>query len=143
MELQNKSPSSDRSILFYDGDCAFCHWSIKLVAAWLKPMNSVKFAPLQGPTAAKLRADGMAIPTDLDAVCFVDGSQVASGPFAFYEAAKYFRMPWALLACARIFPAFFSWGIYRLIARNRYRLFGKAETACILPTAEQRAAQRD
>jgi predicted DCC family thiol-disulfide oxidoreductase YuxK len=143
MEFQNNYRSSDRTILFYDGECAFCHWSIKLVADWLKPMNSVKFAPLQGSTATRLRAEGLAIPADLDAVCFVDGIQVALGPFAFYEAAKYFRMPWALIACGRILPAFFSWGIYRLIARNRYRLFGKADAACILPTAEQRAAQLD
>lgn len=133
----------DRRILFYDGDCAFCHWAVKLVARWLKPESRVHFAPLQGSTAATLREEGLPIPRDLDAVCFVAGSKTWLGPFAFYAVARFLRWPCSLLACGRFLPAAVSWGAYHLIARNRYRLFGKANEACLLPTAEQRAAQLD
>jgi predicted DCC family thiol-disulfide oxidoreductase YuxK len=38
---------------------------------------------------------------------------------------------------AWVFPRFFRDFIYRIIAKNRYRWFGK-HTQCALPTAEQR-----
>jgi len=130
-------------ILFYDGECAFCHWSVKFVARCLKTQNDVQFAPLQGVTAHKLRSEGLPIPTDLDAVSFVEGDRVYLGPFAFFAVAKHFRWPYSMIACGRFVPACLSWSIYRVTASNRYRLFGKATEACLLPTAEQRAAQLD
>jgi predicted DCC family thiol-disulfide oxidoreductase YuxK len=130
-----------RKILFYDGECAFCHWSVKLVAAWLKPKSGVKFAPLQGTTAARMRDEGIAVPRDLDAVCFVAGSEATLGPYAFYSIAVFFRCPMSMLAFSRFLPQWLSWSAYRLVARNRIRLFGKADSACVMPTPEQRAAQ--
>jgi predicted DCC family thiol-disulfide oxidoreductase YuxK len=131
----------NRKILFYDGECAFCHWSVKLVAAWLKPKSGVMFAPLQGTTAAQLRDEGLAVPRDLDAVCFVAGNEATLGPYAFYSIAVFFRWPMSLLVFARILPECLSWSAYRLVARNRIRLFGRAESACLIPTPEQRATQ--
>jgi predicted DCC family thiol-disulfide oxidoreductase YuxK len=132
-----------RLILFYDGECAFCHWSVKLVARWLKTDSGVKFAPLQGVTAARLREEGVQVPVDLDAVCFVTGEVALLGPCAFYTVARFFRWPMSVLTYARFLPKRLSWCGYRLVARNRFRLFGRAETECVLPTAEQRAAQLD
>jgi predicted DCC family thiol-disulfide oxidoreductase YuxK len=42
--------------LFFDGDCAFCHASVRRVARWDK-RGRVCFAPLQGETARKLGLD--------------------------------------------------------------------------------------
>lgn len=130
-----------RLILFYDGECAFCHWSVKLVARWLKPGSGVKFAPLQGATAARLREEGVQVPVDLDAVCFVAGEVAMLGPYAFYSVAGLFRWPMSVLTYARFLPNSLSWCLYRLVAWNRFRLFGRAQNVCVLPTAEQRAAQ--
>jgi predicted DCC family thiol-disulfide oxidoreductase YuxK len=129
------------TLLLYDGECAFCHWSVKLVAKFLKPRSGVKFAPLQGETATRLRADGLDIPSNLDSMCFIVKGQVWQGPFAFYAVAKLFSWPWSCLAWGRILPARFSWWAYSLVARNRFRIFGKTKSTCIFPTAEQRASQ--
>lgn len=141
MLREEKQAAQERCIFFYDGECAFCHWSVKLVARWLKPNSGVKFAPLQGLTAGKLRKEGISIPTDLNAVCFLAGNTVSLGPFAFYSLAILFRWPASILARGCLLPRCLSWSAYRLVARNRYKLFGKAGSACVLPTAEQRAAQ--
>ena len=132
---------NDRLILFYDGECAFCHWSVKVVGRWLRPNSGVKFAPLQGATAARLRKEGVTVPSDLDAVCFVAGDVATVGPYAFYSVAVFFRWPMSMFSYARFVPRSISWCLYRLVARNRFRLFGRAKTACVLPTADQRAAQ--
>nr|WP_328243734.1 DCC1-like thiol-disulfide oxidoreductase family protein [Priestia megaterium] len=40
-----------------------------------------------------------------------------------------------LMACFRVVPAFIRNPLYRFIARNRYKWFGK-QTSCMLPTPE-------
>ncbi len=45
---------------------------------------------------------------------------------------------WWLLSLARIVPRFVRNPVYRVIARNRYRVFGK-RTTCRLPTDIERA----
>jgi predicted DCC family thiol-disulfide oxidoreductase YuxK len=53
-------------------------------------------------------------------------------------ATRYFRGPWKLMGLMRIFPrALRDWG-YDLVARNRYRWFGRVDE-CMVPTAELRA----
>ena len=45
---------------------------------------------------------------------------------------------WWLLSLARIIPRFVRNPLYRVIARNRYRVFGK-RTTCRQPTEAERA----
>jgi predicted DCC family thiol-disulfide oxidoreductase YuxK len=45
---------------------------------------------------------------------------------------------WRVVAWLRFMPRVLRDGTYRVIARNRYRWFGKRET-CRVPTAEERA----
>jgi predicted DCC family thiol-disulfide oxidoreductase YuxK len=45
---------------------------------------------------------------------------------------------WWLLSLARFIPRGIRNPVYRLIAHNRYRWFGKRQT-CRIPTAEERA----
>jgi predicted DCC family thiol-disulfide oxidoreductase YuxK len=44
--------------------------------------------------------------------------------------------PWRVLTVFRLVPRPLRDGLYRLIARNRYRLFGQRQT-CWIPTSEQ------
>ncbi len=44
--------------------------------------------------------------------------------------------PWRVAALARLVPRPLRDPVYRLVARNRYRLFGRRET-CWLPSAEE------
>jgi predicted DCC family thiol-disulfide oxidoreductase YuxK len=45
---------------------------------------------------------------------------------------------WSILALARFVPRFVRTPIYRWIARNRYRWFGRRE-ACRVPSGDERA----
>ena len=45
---------------------------------------------------------------------------------------------WSLAGIGRVLPRGFRDAVYKLVARNRYRLFGKHES-CVLPDPKYRA----
>ncbi len=82
-------------------------------------------------------------PHDLDTVyVVVEYDQPAERLLARSDAIlfllKHLGGIWKLAAVGRILPRTIRDGIYGLVARNRYRVFGKSE-ACMLPSPESRA----
>jgi predicted DCC family thiol-disulfide oxidoreductase YuxK len=113
-------------------------------ARWLMardPEARLRFATLQGETAAALRARHPEIPADIDTVVYVDAGGGAERVYLRSEAllrawaALDPANPWLRLLSALPRPLLDL--AYRLFARTRYRLFGRYET-CPLPTPPQR-----
>lgn len=136
------APDLDRDpILLFDGECGLCARSVRWLLARERADDDGPrpfLAPLQGPTAQALRARHPRIPTSVDTVVYVDGGRVYLRTKAFLHVARHLRRPWRWAYAWRWLP---GWGFdlgYRLIARVRYRIWGKAD-ACALPTAAQRA----
>ncbi|MGN6105941.1 MAG: thiol-disulfide oxidoreductase DCC family protein, partial [Kofleriaceae bacterium] len=94
--------------------------------------------PLQGETAAALRARFPQIPATIDSVVLVDGDRVHLRTKAFLYVAKYLTRPWRWAYHLRWLPAVVVDLGYRLVARIRYRVWGKLDT-CTRPTADERA----
>lgn len=130
-------------IVFFDGDCAFCDGRVR----WLiehDPEGRLRFAPLQGETAATVRAAfPERFPEDLDTLVYLrpdaDGrADLRLRSAAVFELLQEIGGPTAWLALLRFLPrALTDWG-YRVFARNRYRWFGRLD-ACAVPTPAQRA----
>jgi len=125
--------SSDTNLLFYDGTCGFCHRVIKLSNKWLKNDN-VKFATLQGKKAEELKSKFLNFPKNVDAIVFYsyEKDKIDIAAKGFFELAKHFKWPWRFIAIFKIVPGFISNFFYKLIALNRYKLFGRKD-ACELP----------
>ena len=141
MEGPASEPAGGEAIVLFDGVCAFCNRAVD----WLlrrDPAGRLRFAPLQGETAARLRARHPEIPAALDAIALVetvDGRERVS-----------LRSEAVLRACARIAdaPGWVRWLAlvprpladlgYRLFARVRYRVFGRLD-ACRIPLPGERA----
>ena len=124
-------------IVLYDGSCGLCHKSVQ----WLlrhERDHALRFAPLQGETAARLRERFPAIPETLETVVLVDGEHARLRSKAFLYAAQHLRAPWRWAHAVRWLPGFALDLGYRLIARIRYRVWGRAEL-CDLPSPEHRA----
>jgi predicted DCC family thiol-disulfide oxidoreductase YuxK len=130
-------PPLPSSILLYDGVCGLCHGAVRWVAAH-DDGHTLRFAPLQGPTAATLRAARPEIPTGLESVVLVEGGQVHLRSQAFLHLARHLRSPWRWLYRLRWLPARLIDPAYRLVARFRYRVFGRHER-CEIPSVEDRA----
>ena len=122
--------------MLYDGECGLCHRAVKFLLK--RDQRQLWYAPLQGETAAQLRALHPEIPQTLESVVLVDGGRAHLRSKAFLYGAKYLTRPWRWAYHVRWLPAVVLDLLYRVIARIRYRVWGKFD-ACTLPTVEQRA----
>jgi predicted DCC family thiol-disulfide oxidoreductase YuxK len=122
-------------IILYDGQCGLCHRSVR----WLlrRDGGRLRYAPLQGPTAAELRRRFPAIPMTLESVVLVDGGHAWLRSRAFLHAARYLERPWRWGYALRWLPAALLDPLYRVIAHYRYRWFGHYDE-CRLPSEAER-----
>jgi predicted DCC family thiol-disulfide oxidoreductase YuxK len=124
-------------IVLYDGTCGLCHRSVRWILRHERDAT-LQFAPLQGETAAALRARVAGIPVGLDSVVLVDGDRAYLRSQAFLHAARHLRAPWRWGYAFRWLPGPLLDLGYRVIAALRYRLFGRAEL-CDVPSPAHRA----
>lgn len=90
---------------------------------------------MQGEIGAALyRRHGMD-PRDPVSLLLVDGDRVREDSDAVLAIYTALGWPWALLGALRIVPPLLRDPVYRVVARNRYRLFGKRAT-CWVPPSE-------
>ena len=126
-------------LVLYDGVCVVCN----RVVQWLLKHDrgaQLRFASLQGETAAAVRQRHPEIPEDLDSIVYVengDGDErVSWHSEAIFRICRDLEAPSWVLGLRRL-PRSWSDIGYRLFARSRYRLFGKLD-ACPLPSPEVR-----
>ncbi len=119
-------------ILFFDGVCGLCNRFVDLL---LKTDNQdlYRFAPLQGETASnKLgRQDG-----DLQSFLLLDQEKILEQSDAVLLVLRRLGGAWPLIGLLYVFPRPVRDLVYRFVARNRYRWFGKRDV-CRLPTPEE------
>jgi len=96
----------------------------------------LKFSPLQSQTGQQLKSQ-FNIPLEIDSVIFIDNNKVYTYADAALRICKYLDWPAKALYAFIIFPKFIRQPIYKWIAKNRYKWFGKKE-ACMVPTKEVR-----
>ncbi|HMP51033.1 MAG TPA: DCC1-like thiol-disulfide oxidoreductase family protein [Candidatus Melainabacteria bacterium] len=130
---------SGRSLIFYDGVCGLCNHFVKFVLSNTADKPFV-FASLQSEFASKrLQRHGIKA-ADLDTVYVqVDGgepdSKVLSRSDAIVHILRGLKAPMPQFATIlNIIPRPLRDLGYRLVAKIRYRLFGKYDT-CLLPSA--------
>jgi predicted DCC family thiol-disulfide oxidoreductase YuxK len=129
-------------ILLYDGVCGLCnHWV--QFALERDAGGRFRFAPLQGKTAATILARHGKDPAKLDTVYLVldpetPNETLLSKGKAIGRVLHELGGIWRICAVFRFLPsALLDFG-YDLVARNRYRWFGRHDS-CPLPTPERRA----
>jgi predicted DCC family thiol-disulfide oxidoreductase YuxK len=124
-------------VLFFDGVCVLCNRSVRL-AMRLDRDRRFRFAPLQGETAEKLRARHPRMPRAIETLVYVeDGERIFLRSRGAMRAARELPYPWRALSWLAIVPAPITDVLYRVVARLRYRLFGKYDS-CRIPTKEER-----
>lgn len=124
-------------IILFDGVCNLCNASVQFVIRH-DPQARFKFAALQSATAEKLLQNCAVDRASLDSVILVEDGHVYIESDAALRIARKLSGGWSLLAGFSIVPRPIRDAVYRLIARNRYRWFGKQES-CMMPTPDLRA----
>ena len=118
-------------IIIFDGVCNLCN---DLVAFIIKrdPQSLIKFAPMQSAAAASLLKDYGISDTDLDTFILIKDRKLYERSTAALEIAFALGWPWRAAMVFKIIPRPLRDMIYRIIANNRYRWFGKREQ-CMVP----------
>jgi predicted DCC family thiol-disulfide oxidoreductase YuxK len=129
--------SEPARIVLFDGKCNLCNGSVKFIIK-RDPATQFHFASLQSDFARKIVEEHGGNPDDLDTILLLEGDRLYNRSSAALRIAKRLRAPWPLLAVFLVIPAPLRDLVYRFIARNRYRWFGKTES-CMIPTAAIRA----
>lgn len=130
------------TIVFFDGYCGLCSEVVDFLIVRDRE-RKLRYSPLQGETAKTLLTeseredlDTMILVRrggDLDAIQKLKKSDAALA--SLQDMGGFYG---ALASAGLIFPRFLRDSVYGLIAKNRYRIFGKRET-CRLPSPEERA----
>lgn len=119
-------------IILFDGECVLCSANAKFVLTHDKD-KAFCVASMQGAVGAGLFRKHGLDPEDPSTILVVEGDKVRSDSDAVLSIFEGLGFPWRLMTVFRIVPEAVRDPIYRLIARNRYRLFGKRDTCWIAP----------
>jgi predicted DCC family thiol-disulfide oxidoreductase YuxK len=124
-----------KPIIFFDGVCAMCNTFVNL-ALRIDRRGLFLFAPLQGTTARELLPPLSDDPREWSMI-YLDETGIHDQLDASLEVYRRLGGAWTLLSLARYIPRFIRNPLYRILARNRYRWFGRREV-CRIPTAAER-----
>lgn len=116
-------------LLLFDGVCNLCNASVRFVIRH-DTRQLFRFASLQSDYGRRVL--GMQEQDPGDSVVYFERGQMHTQSTAVLRIAWRLRFPVNLLYGLIIIPPFVRNPIYRLIARKRYRWFGRQDQ-CMIP----------
>lgn len=123
-----------RDVVIFDGICNLCSHSVQFILRHeAKP--EIVFASLQSAPGARLLREFNFNPDDAKTFVLISGGEAYVKSAAAIRVARQFRGAWKLLAAFWVIPRPVRDYLYDVVARNRYRWFGRLE-ACMVPTPE-------
>lgn len=127
----------EQAIILFDGVCNLCNRSVQTVIRFDKK-NSFQFASLQSNRGqALLKQHGLS-EKELSSFVLIQHNKAITRSSAALTVARQLSGPIKILYAFMIVPAFIRDGVYNIIARNRYKWFGKQDT-CMIPSPELKA----
>jgi len=122
------------SLILFDGYCNLCSGTVQFI---LKHDRKAKFcfASLQSENGKALLQKHQ-LPTDsFGTFVLVENNTVFTKSTAALRIVKSLSGMWPLLYVAIIIPRFLRDAIYNLVARNRYKWFGRRDS-CWMPDSK-------
>lgn len=135
-EANLQDPLCAHPIIFYDGVCGLCDGLVQFVMRRDRA-GIFRFAPLQGAIAAQILPAHGKNPGDLESLYVLAGGRVRERADAVLHVLRLLGLPCSALSVIGLLPRPVLDLGYRLVARYRYRLFGRYE-ACPLPDPQLR-----
>jgi predicted DCC family thiol-disulfide oxidoreductase YuxK len=123
-------------VILFDGVCHFCNGAINLLLKQDKE-GRLRFAPLQSESGQQLLEKHRLPHQDFNSFVLIENGQTYQKSTAALRLLSYLPWYWQPLRVFRIIPSFLRDKVYDLVARNRYRWFGRKDS-CMIPTQEMR-----
>ena len=125
---------AERPVIVFDALCLLCSANARFILRHDR-RGHFRLASMQSEAGAALYRRFGIDPADPETLILVEGDCALRDSDAVLAIWSGLGWPWRAAAIARIVPAALRDPLYRWVARNRYRLFGRRET-CWLPSPE-------
>lgn len=114
-----------------DAHCALCAHGVRWIAR-RDTAEAIKIVPLQSPLGEALMRHYGLDPADPTSWMFLDRGQAHHSLDAVIQVGQRLGGIWRGFAALKVLPRPVRTWLYRRVARNRYRLFGRGDL-CNLP----------
>lgn len=121
-------------IILFDGECNFCDASVQFIIK--RDYGTFHFASLQSEVGKQLverfQLQG------IDSIVLIENDNAYTKSTAALRIAKRLHRLWRICYLLIVLPKPIRDSIYDVIAKNRYKWFGKKEI-CMIPSEKDRA----
>jgi predicted DCC family thiol-disulfide oxidoreductase YuxK len=127
----------EKPLVLFDGVCNLCSTSVQFIIKH-DPAGKIMFCSLQSERGQAILAY-LGMKTDsFDTFVFIENGKAYTRSAGVLREISYFSGFWRYLSIFRFIPRPIRDFLYNIVARNRYRWFGKKDS-CWLPTPELKA----
>jgi predicted DCC family thiol-disulfide oxidoreductase YuxK len=124
-------------VILFDGVCNFCNGAVNFVIKRDKTAQ-IQFAPLQSEKGRLFARQFGFNEEELKTFIFIEDNKFYTKSTAALKVCRYLGALWPLCYGLMIIPKFIRNVVYDLVAKNRYKWFGRRDT-CMMPTPEVKA----
>ena len=123
-----------KPIVLFDGICNYCNAMINFIIKQDKK-NKYLFATLQSGAGQKILKQWNLPGDSFESFLILDNGKLYSKSTAALRLYNQLPWYWKWTQLFWIFPKFIRDAVYNIIAKNRYKWFGRKEE-CMVPTSE-------
>ncbi|WNJ19857.1 thiol-disulfide oxidoreductase DCC family protein [Pontibacter sp. G13] len=134
--METPHQTAHNHVVFFDGVCNLCNSTVDFLIRRDQD-HTLRFAANQSDFAQKILREELGN-LDSETIYYWEDGKLYDRSDAVFRIFRQLGAPWSWMFALRFVPRGIRDGVYRWIAKNRYRWFGKKET-CRLPTPEERA----
>ena len=121
----------NKTIILFDGECAMCNNYILFVAKNDSDDN-FRFLSIQNKKINRLKKIHFIDTENISSIYIIHNNEIKSKSKAVLKIVSMLKFPYNLLTVFYIIPNFLRDIIYDLVAKNRYRIFGKVDECSIV-----------
>jgi predicted DCC family thiol-disulfide oxidoreductase YuxK len=117
----------DRPIIVFDGYCVLCSGWVSFILRHDRHAT-YRLLPAQSPIGCALYAHYGLDPQDYETYILIENGLAWFKSEATIRMTQGLRFPWSLAGVFRVVPRSWRDRLYDLVARNRFRVFGRRAT---------------
>ncbi|WP_211106333.1 thiol-disulfide oxidoreductase DCC family protein, partial [Nitrospirillum iridis] len=127
---------TDRPIIIFDGHCVLCSGFARFVLRHDR-VGAFRLMAAQTPLGAALYRHYGLDPVDYQTNIVLEDGRARLKSDSSIRVFELLGFPWSLMTVGRLLPRPLRDALYRVIARNRLRWFGRQDV-CYVPSPEER-----
>ena len=132
--MLSQTKSSYPHLLLFDGVCNLCNKAVRIVLRYERSPK-IMFCPLQSATGQALLQRFNMDPESLDSLVYIRNEKVLIKSQAVIAVMTDMGGIWKMSKVLQLFPHTFGDYFYDVVAKSRYRWFGKRDK-CMVPATD-------